>query len=238
MFSMYLDVVELVAGYGKKQVLNHVSFGVEKGEIVSLLGHNGAGKSTTLQLIAGLRRASSGSILFEGEDIARKDIAERVKNGISLVPQGRAFFDDLSVEENLTMAGYTLRSASIVKDRMHDVYEFFPRLQERRSQSAGTLSGGEQRMLSLGMALVMNPKLMLLDEPTFGLSPLLAEELMEKIARISRELGTTVLLVQDSITKAIAVSQRTYIMKSGRIVYQGTKEALVGMTGEDLWNLF
>jgi branched-chain amino acid transport system ATP-binding protein len=158
--------------------------------------------------------------------------------GISLVPQGRAFFDDLSVEENLKMAGYTFRDSSLIKERTHGVYEFFPRLHERRSQFAGTLSGGEQRMLSIGMALVMNPKVMLLDEPTFGLSPLLATELMEKIAQISQERGTSVFLVQDSITRALAVSHRAYIMKNGRIAYQGAKEALAEMTGEELFTLF
>ena len=158
--------------------------------------------------------------------------------GISLVPQGRAFFDDLSVEENLKMAGYTFRSGSLIKERMDGVYEFFPRLRERRSQFAGTLSGGEQRMLSVGMALVMNPKVMLLDEPTFGLSPLLATELIDKIAEISQDFRTSVLLVEDSISRALSISHRAYIMKTGRIVYQDTKEALAEMPEKELWDLF
>jgi branched-chain amino acid transport system ATP-binding protein len=235
---MYLEAKDLEAGYGKKQVLHGVSLGVERGEIVALLGHNGAGKSTTLQVIAGLRKPSSGTITFDGEDIVRRDIADNVKNGISLVPQGRAFFDDLTVEENLKMAGYTLRVGSLTRERMNGVYEFFPILQERRSQGAGTLSGGEQRMLSIGMALVMSPRVMLLDEPTFGLSPLLAAELMDRIDQISREFATSVLLVQDSISRALSMSQRAYIMKTGRIVYENTKDALANMPEKELWDLF
>jgi branched-chain amino acid transport system ATP-binding protein len=235
---MYLETRDLTAGYGKKQVLQGVSLGVGKSEIVTLLGHNGAGKSTTLQVIAGLLKPTSGAITFDGHDITRRDIADNVKNGISLVPQGKAFFFDLSVEENLLMAGYTLPTGSLTKERMEGVYEFFPRLRARRSQEAGTLSGGEQRMLSIGMALVMSPRVMLLDEPTFGLAPLLATELMDRITEISQEFGTSVLLVQDSITRALSVSQRGYIMKSGQIVYQDTKEALAAMPEKDLWDLF
>jgi branched-chain amino acid transport system ATP-binding protein len=235
---MYLETIQLVAGYGKKQVLNGVSLGVEKGEVVTLFGHNGAGKSTTLQVISGLRKSWSGRIVLDGEDIAGKDVAENVKNGVSLVPQGRAFFDDLSVEENLKMAGYTLRSRSLIRERSLGVYQSFPRLQERQSQFAGTLSGGEQRMLSVGMALIMNPKVMLLDEPTFGLSPLLATELMHKIAEISGNFGSSVLLVQDSITKSLSVCNRGYIMKNGRVVYEGAKKMLASMTGEELFSFF
>lgn len=235
---MYLLAKELIASYGKKRVLNGVSLDVDKGEIVALLGHNGAGKSTTLQVISGLRKPSSGTILFDGQDIVRKDIAENVKNGISLVPQGRAFFDDLSVEENLKMAGYALKSGSLVKEQMEGVYEFFPRLHERSSQVAGTLSGGEQRMLSVGMALVMNPKVMLLDEPTFGLSPLLATELTDKIAEISRDFSTSVLLVEDNISRALSISHRAYIMKNGQVIYQGAKETLTKMAEKELWGLF
>lgn len=235
---MYLEVEELVAGYGKKQVLNGVSLGLEVGEIVALLGHNGAGKSTTLQVIAGLLRPSSGTITFDGRNILQEDISDNVKNGIMLVPQGRAFFDDLSVEENLRMAGYTLRSASMIKERMEGVCKFFPILHSRRSLDAGSLSGGEQRMLSVGMALIMNPKVMLLDEPTFGLAPLLADELMDRIVEISQSFGTSVLLVQDNVNRALSVSQRTYIMKSGRIVYHGDKKVLTEMQEKDLWDFF
>ena len=235
---MYLESRDIIAGYGKKRVLHGVSLGVEKGEIVALLGHNGGGKSTTLQVIAGLRKPVSGTITFDGEDISRHDIAENVKNGISLVPQGKAFFDDLTIEENLKMAGYTLRSGLLTKQRMDGVYDFFPILRERRAQSAGTLCGGEQRMLSIGMALVMNPKVMLLDEPTFGLAPLLADELMDRIAQISRDFGTSVILVQDSINRALSISQRAYIMKTGQVVYEGTRDALAKMPEKELWDLF
>ena len=235
---MYLETKDLVAGYGKKKVLQGISLGLEKGEIVALLGHNGAGKSTLLHVIAGLHKLTSGTILFNGVDIARRDIAENVKDGINLVPQGRAFFDDLSVEENMKMAGYTLNDAILVKERMDGAYKFFPILLERHKQIAGTLSGGQTRMLSIAMAMVVLPKVMLLDEPTLGLAPLLSTELMDMIAKISRELGTSVFLAQDSISRALTVSNRGYILKMGRVVYQASKETLSKMPEKDLWEMF
>ena len=235
---MYLETKDLVAGYGKKKVLQGISLGLEKGEIVALLGHNGAGKSTLLHVISGLHHPTSGTILFNGVDIARRDIAQNVKEGINLVPQGRSFFDDLSVEENMKMAGYTLNDAILVKERMDGAYKFFPILLERRTQIGGTLSGGQARMLSIAMAMVVLPKVMLLDEPTLGLAPLLATELMERIAEISREIKTSVLLAQDSISRALTVSNRGYILKMGRVVYQASKETLSKMPEKDLWEMF
>jgi branched-chain amino acid transport system ATP-binding protein len=236
--TRYLEARDLVAGYGTKEVLHGVSLGVEKGEIVTLIGHNGAGKSTTMSVIAGLITPTSGSVLFEGRDIAKDDIAETVVKGLSLVPQGRAFFADLSVEENLRMAGYTIKSGSLVAERTRDVYGFFPRLRERRSQSAGSLSGGEQRMLSIGMALVMSPKVMLLDEPTFGLAPLLATEILDKISSISHDFGTSILLVVDNLNRALSVATRVYVMKTGRIIMENTAEAVSKLSEEELWDLF
>ncbi len=203
-----------------------------------MLGHNGAGKSTLLQVISGLRKPTSGMILFDGKDIGRRDIAENVKEGITLVPQGRAFFDDLSVEENLRMAGYTLPSGTLMKERMDGAYKFFPILKERDSQIAGTLSGGQARMLSIGMAMMVSTKIMLLDEPTLGLAPVLSTALMDQIARISREFGTSVILAQDSISRALSVSHRGYIMKMGRVVFQAPRETLAKMPEKDLWDLF
>jgi branched-chain amino acid transport system ATP-binding protein len=235
---MYLEAKNLVAGYGAKEVLHGISLGVEKGEIVTLIGHNGAGKSTTMSVIAGLIRSTSGGVLFEGRDIAKDDIAENVVKGITLVPQGRAFFADLSVEENLRMAGYTIKSSSLIAERTRDVYEFFPRLHERRSQSAGSLSGGEQRMLSIGMALVMSPKVMLLDEPTFGLAPVLAAEILDKISRISGDFGTSILLVVDNLNRALSVATRVYVMKTGRIIMENTADAVSKLSEQELWDLF
>lgn len=235
---MYLETKDLVAGYGKKKVLQGISLGLEKGEIVALLGHNGAGKSTLLHVIAGLHKPASGAILFDGVNITRRDIAENVKDGINLVPQGRAFFDDLSVEENMRMAGYTLKNATLMKERMDGAYKFFPILQERYTQIAGTLSGGQARMLSLAMSMVVSPKVMLLDEPTLGLAPLLSTELMDMIAKISRELGTSVFLAQDSISRALTVSNRGYILKMGRVVYHASKETLAKMPEKELWDMF
>jgi branched-chain amino acid transport system ATP-binding protein len=235
---MYLSLRDIDASYGKKSVLHGVSFDIEQGEIVALMGHNGAGKSTTLQVIAGLHKPSSGRILLDGLDVTGRDPAANVKEGITLVPQGRAFFDNLSVEDNLKMAGYTLRSAALLAERADAVYQFFPVLRERRPQIAGTLSGGEHRMLSMGMAMVMNPRVMLLDEPTYGLSPVLAEELLYRIAEISRDLGTTVLMVEENIRKVVSISRRAYIMKNGSIVHSGTRESLAGMSEEELWTFF
>jgi branched-chain amino acid transport system ATP-binding protein len=236
--TMYLEARNLVAGYGAKEVLHGVSLGVEKGEIVTLIGHNGAGKSTTMSAIAGLIKPTSGSVLFEGRDLTKDDIAETVVHGVSLVPQGRAFFADLSVEENLRMAGYTITSGALIAERTRDVYEFFPRLRERRAQYAGSLSGGEQRMLSIGMALVMGPKVMLLDEPTFGLAPLLATEILDKTSRISRDFGTSILLVVDNLNRALSVAARVYVMKMGRIIMEDTAEALSKLSEQELWDLF
>ena len=235
---MYLEARNLVAGYGGKEVLHGVSLGVEKGEIVTLIGHNGAGKSTTMSVIAGLIKPTSGAVLFEGKDIASSDIAETVVSGVSLVPQGRAFFADLSVEENLRMAGYTIKSGRLVTERIRDVQAFFPRLRERRSQHAGSLSGGEQRMLSIGMALVMSPRVMLLDEPTFGLAPVLATEILDKTSRISHDLGTSILLVVDNLNRALSVATRVYVMKMGRIIMEDTAEAVKKLSEQELWDLF
>ena len=236
--TMYLEAKNLVAGYGRKEVLHGVSLGVDKGEIVTLIGHNGAGKSTTMSVIAGLIKPTSGGVLFDGRDIAKDDIAENVVNGLSLVPQGRAFFADLSVEENLRMAGYTIQSGGLVGERTRGVYEFFPRLHERRSQNAGSLSGGEARMLSLGMALVMSPKVMLLDEPTFGLAPVLATEILDKISKISQDFGTTILLVVDNLNRALSVATRVYVMKTGRIIMENTADAVRELSEQELWDLF
>lgn len=235
---MYLETKDLVAGYGKKKILQGISLNLKKGEIVALLGHNGAGKSTLLHVIAGLHKMTSGTILLDGVNISRRDIAENVKEGINLVLQGRAFFDDLSVEENLRMAGYTLKSAGLLRERMDGAYKSFPILQERHKQIASTLSGGQARMLSLGMSMIVSPKILLLDEPTLGLAPLLATEIMDMIAKISQELGTSVLLAQDSISRALSVSHRGYIMKMGRIVYQASKETLANMSEKELWGMF
>jgi branched-chain amino acid transport system ATP-binding protein len=235
---MYLEAKNLVAGYGSKEILHGVSLGVNKAEIVTLIGHNGAGKSTTMSVIAGLMKPTSGNVLIDGRDITKDDIAQIVSQGVSLVPQGRAFFSDLSVEENLKMAGYTLKSSGLIGERMRNAYEFFPRLRERRSQMAGSLSGGEQRMLSIGMALVMGPQVMLLDEPTFGLAPVLAAEIMDRISQISRDFGTSILLVVDNLNRALSVAKRVYVMKTGQIILEDTTEALKKLSEEELWDLF
>ncbi len=235
---MYLTLENIVAFYGKKKVLQGVSLDIDKGEIVALMGHNGAGKSTILHVIAGLHRASSGSLLFDGAQLVGRRLSSNVKHGITLVPQGKAFFDDLSVQDNLKMAGYSLETGTHLKKRMDWIYEIFPVLKNRFLQLAGTLSGGEQRQLSVGMAFILNPKLLLLDEPTYGLAPVLAEELLHRVFEITQEFSTSVLLVEDNVKKVVSIANRVYIMKNGNVVFSGNKELLTTMSEEKLWSFF
>lgn len=233
---MYLEAKGLRAGYGKKEVLRGVSLGVEKKEIVALLGHNGAGKSTLLRVISGFHRASSGNIIFDNADITHKGIEENVKRGIILVPQGKALFSDLSVEENLKLGAYTLKNSSLTKKQIGAVYELFPILRERKLQKAGSLSGGEQRVLSLAISLMVIPKVLLLDEPSLGLSPAMRINIMEVIHQINQELGVSVILVEENVAETTSLANRVYIMKTGEIVFHDNCEQF--NKRKDLWDFF
>jgi branched-chain amino acid transport system ATP-binding protein len=216
-----LELDTVVAYYGFTQVLNGVSLRVESGEIVCLLGSNGAGKSTTMKTILGLVHPRSGSITFQNIRIDSLPASAVVSQGIATVPEGRRIFPDLSVEENLQVGAY-VRKQTLAKLRPHleQVYDFFPRLKERRKQSGGTLSGGEQQMLAIGRALMTQPKLLLMDEPSMGLSPVLVDQIFQIIQEINRQ-GTSILLVEQNAQMALSIAGRGYVMQTGRIVSSG-----------------
>jgi len=212
-------------------VLKGMSIEVPEGKIVALLGSNGAGKSTTLKAVSGLLKpedgeVTDGEILYNGEAIHNHDAAEIVRKGIFQVMEGRRIFEHLTVEENLRAGGYTVSSAALMRQRIDLCYDYFPRLRERKTQIAGFLSGGEQQMLAIGRALMAAPKLMLLDEPSLGLAPLLVKDIFEIIKRINQEQGTTILLVEQNANIALGIADFAYIMENGRVVLDGTPDEL------------
>ena len=211
--------------YGAIHAIKDISFHVDEGEIVTLIGANGAGKTTTLQTISGLLRSKTGSITFEGHNISSVRADKLVSHGLAQVPEGRRVFLQMSVEENLEMGAYTQSPAGIPKD-LEMVYGLFPRLKERRRQVAGTLSGGEQQMLAMGRALMSHPKLLMLDEPSMGLAPILVEQIFEIIQNLNRN-GSTSLLVEQNAQMALSVAHRGYVLETGRIVTTGTGAELM-----------
>ena len=225
MAEIMLKIDNIHVYYGAIHALKGVSLEVKAGEIVTLIGANGAGKSTTLRTVSGLLAPKSGSISFLGENIAGMPAHEIVKHGISQVPEGRRIFAEMSVQENLEMGAFTRKDKAGVEKDFEIVYNRFPRLKERRKQQAGTLSGGEQQMLAMGRALMSRPKLLLLDEPSMGLAPLLIREIFSIIEDINRE-GTTVLLVEQNANMALSIAHRAYVMETGRITLQGAAKEL------------
>lgn len=217
---MMLEVRNLEVFYGAIQALHGVSFHVDEGEIVTLIGANGAGKSTTLRTISGLIRPKQGEVHFKGVDITKMAAHKMVGMGMSHVPEGRKIIPDLTVLENLKLGAYTRKDKKEVEESMDVVFTSFPRLKERISQKAGTMSGGEQQMLAMGRGLMSKPSLLILDEPSMGLSPLLVEEIFEIIQRINRE-GTTVLLVEQNAFMALQVANRAYVLETGAISLEG-----------------
>lgn len=217
---MLLEVDDLNVYYGAIHALQGVSFNIEQGEIVTLIGANGAGKSTTLRTISGLLRSRTGAIKFKGQDIGLTPPEQIVKLGISHVPEGRKIFAPLSVRENLEMGAYTRSDAAEIKASMEKVFASFPRLKERINQLGGTLSGGEQQMLATGRGLMSRPILLLLDEPSMGLSPLLVEEIFRIIQEINQQ-GTSILLVEQNASMALSIAHRAYVLETGRIVLSG-----------------
>ena len=214
-----LKVSDLNVYYGSIHALKGVSFSVEEGEIVTLIGANGAGKSTTLNTIAGLLHPRSGSVKFEGESLNDVPAHKIPGRGVALCPEGRRVFQHMTVEENLDMGAFTRKDEGI-KETLDFVYQSFPRLQERRSQMAGTLSGGEQQMLAMGRALMSNPRLMMLDEPSMGLSPILTQEIFH-IIRTLHEHGVTILLVEQNARMALSIADRAYVLETGRVTMSG-----------------
>jgi len=211
-----LEVKDIHTYYGNIEALKGISITVEEGECVTLIGSNGAGKSTTLRSISGLTPPRTGDIVFQGENITRTQPADIVKLGISQSPEGRRCFSRMTVRENLDMGAYLRRDNEISAD-MENVFELFPRLLEREKQKAGTMSGGEQQMLAIGRALMAKPTLLLLDEPSMGIAPILVERIYETIAEINRQ-GTTILLVEQNANYALSVSQRAYVLETGAVV--------------------
>lgn len=212
-------------------VLKGMSIEVPEGQIIALLGSNGAGKSTTLKAISGLLKpedgeVTDGEILFHGEGIHNRDASEIVRKGIFQVMEGRRIFEHLTVEENLKAGGYTVDNSRIVRERIELCYDYFPRLQERKTQVAGYLSGGEQQMLAIGRSLMAQPELILLDEPSLGLAPMLVKDIFGIIKRINEEQGTTILLVEQNANIALSIADYAYIMENGRVVLDGTPDEL------------
>jgi branched-chain amino acid transport system ATP-binding protein len=217
---MFLDVKNLNVYYGAIHALQGISFHIEEGEIVTLIGANGAGKSTTLRTISGLLRARSGSVAFKGTDITTMAAEKIVRLGISHVPEGRKIFAPLTVHENLEMGAYTRDDKEEIKGTMERVYRSFPRLKEREKQLGGTLSGGEQQMLATGRGLMSRPSLILLDEPSMGLSPIMTEEIFKIIKEINSQ-GTSILLVEQNALMALSIAHRAYVLETGRIALEG-----------------
>ena len=221
-----LEVKDLQVYYGVIQALKGISFHVNQGEVIALIGANGAGKTTTLQTLTGILSPKSGSIVFEGKDLTRTPAHKIVEMGMAHVPEGRRVFADMSVYENLLLGAYTRKDKAEIAESLASVYKRFPRLEERKGQRAGTLSGGEQQMLAMGRALMSRPRIILMDEPSMGLSPFFINEIFDIIREVS-ESGTTVLLVEQNAKKALSIADRAYVLETGSITMDGKAEDLL-----------
>lgn len=220
-----LEVKKLSVGYSGMPVVQDVSFNVEKGKLIALVGSNGAGKTTTLKAVCGLLKSMAGEIYFEGKPIINLPAHKILKLGISMVPEGRLLFGQMSVENNLIMGAYLNKDKNDVKRKLDQIYELFPRVKERLKQTAETLSGGEQQMVAIARGLMSNPKLLVLDEPSLGLMPKLVSEVFEFIHRI-KELGITVILVEQNINETLAIADYAYVIQNGKTVMEATGEQL------------
>lgn len=223
--SALLKVTDLDARYGAVQVLRQINLEVEEGEVVVVLGANGAGKTTTLRAICGMV-STSGSVVLDGQEIRGKDTADIVRMGLAHVPQGRGTFPELSVADNLNLGAYVRKDRKAVEEDLERWFETFPRLKERRSQTAGSLSGGEQQMLAVARAMMAKPRLLLLDEPSLGLAPLIIDDLFRRFGEINRDTGTTMLIVEQNANLALNIATRGYVIESGRIEVGGTAHEL------------
>ncbi len=227
-----IKINDLVVAYGGIEALKGVSLEVPKGKIVTLVGANGAGKSTTLKSIVGLVKPKSGTIVYEGEDLTKLTTEKMVEKGIALVPEGRRVFADLTVLENLKIGAYSRKDRNHIDKDLENVYSLFPRLKERTWQAAGTLSGGEQQMLAIGRALMSKPKLIMMDEPSLGLAPIIVKELFGIIKKINKEEGVTVLLIEQNANAALKIADIGYIMETGKIILEGSGKDL--LTNEEV----
>ncbi|WP_305786410.1 ABC transporter ATP-binding protein [Symbioplanes lichenis] len=223
---MLLELQDITLLYGRIQALHGISLTVNQGEIVALIGANGAGKSTTMRAISGLRPVAQGKIIFDGEDITKMRADLRVVRGVSQSPEGRGIFPGMTVRENLEMGAYTRRNRAEIDEDLDRAFTLFPRLKEREKQVGGTMSGGEQQMLAVGRALMSRPKLLLLDEPSMGLAPMLIQQIFDIIVEINQQ-GTTVLLVEQNAQQALSRAHRAYVLETGSIVKSGTGAELL-----------
>ncbi len=223
---MMLEVKDIQVYYGMIQAIKGVSFHVNEGEVIALIGANGAGKTTILHTVSGLLAPKSGTVLFEGKDITKIPGHKIVSMGMAHVPEGRRVFAQLSVLQNLKMGAYTRKDKDEIQQTLKTVFERFPRLEERQNQMAGTLSGGEQQMLAMGRALMSHPKIILMDEPSMGLSPIFVNEIFDIIQEVSKS-GTTVLLVEQNAKKALSIADRAYVLETGNIVLEGKASDLL-----------
>lgn len=221
-----LEIKDLEVYYGMIQAIKGVSFEVNEGEVIALIGANGAGKTTILHTVTGLLEAKSGSVLFNGKNITKVPAHKIVSMGMAHVPEGRRVFANLTVLQNLKMGAYTRKDKDEIEETLKTVYQRFPRLEERQNQLAGTLSGGEQQMLAMGRALMSHPRIILMDEPSMGLSPIFVNEIFNIIQEVSAS-GTTVLLVEQNAKKALSISDRAYVLETGKIVLEGDAEELL-----------
>ena len=217
-----LQVNAIDVYYGDVQVLKHISLDVQEKELVAVIGANGAGKTTLIKTISSLIKPREGSITFEGKTISDMEAHKVVTEGIVQVPEGRLLFPDMTVQENLEMGGFQVRNKETLAKRMESVYDMFPILKERRKQFAGTLSGGEQQMLAIGRGMVAAPKLMLFDEPSLGLAPILVKAIFELVVRINKDLGITVLLVEQNVQHSCQISDRAFVIENGEVVLKGS----------------
>ncbi|MCW2834849.1 MAG: abc transporter related protein [Nocardioides sp.] len=223
---MLLKLEDVVLNYGKIEALHGISLEVAEGEVVALIGANGAGKTSTMRAISGVRGLSSGRITFNGEDVSKLRADQRMRKGLCLTPEGRGVFPGMTVTENLDMGAYTRKDKANIAEDFDRVFGLFPRLKERRKQVGGTMSGGEQQMLAIGRSLMSRPKLLLLDEPSMGLAPMLIQQIFSIISEIA-EQGTTILVVEQNAKQALSRADRAYVLETGRIVKTGTGAALL-----------
>jgi branched-chain amino acid transport system ATP-binding protein len=231
-----LAVDGLYAGYGRKQVVYDVSLHVAGGEVVTLLGHNGSGKTTTIKTILGLFPAQGGRVSYQGRDVTKAGFRSNVRAGMALIPSERFVFPDLTVIDNLLLGGANERDTAMRKERLDRVHELFPILAERAGQQAGTLSGGQQRMLSLGLLLMAGPKLLMLDEPSLGLAPAVVQQIFDRVRTLATEEGLAVLLLEQNVGQAIRITDRAYVMRSGRVILEETAEQM--RARDSYWDLF
>ena len=218
-----LKVENLSIAYGKTEVVHHVSFDIKQGSVVTIVGANGAGKSTILNTIAGLHRSKEGIILYKGEDITKTAPDSLVRKGMRLVPEGRQIFAHHSVEENILLGAYAEKDAKKIRERMEEMFERFPRLRERRGQLGGTLSGGEQQMLAIARALMTGPDLLILDEPSLGLAPIIVADVFKLLIEI-KKTGVTIMLVEQMVDNALNISDYAYVLETGNVVFSGTRD--------------